>query len=59
MSGRPSAETVKAMELVKGGMSPYAAARETGIALSTIYRSSLYKQYLAEQTTNTKRKEPR
>lgn len=49
MSGRTSSETVKAMELVKGGMSPYEAAKTVKIALSTIYRSALYKAWKAAQ----------
>ena len=39
MSGRPSAATEKALRLVKGGLTPYAAAKKAGIALSTIYRA--------------------
>lgn len=39
MSGRPSAETVRALKLIEKGMTPYAAAKKVGIALSTIYRA--------------------
>ena len=39
MSGRPSAETVKALVLIAKGMTPYRAAKKVGIALSTIYRA--------------------
>lgn len=39
MSGRPSAATEKALRLVAGGMTAYAAAKKCGIALSTIYRA--------------------
>lgn len=39
MSGRPSAATEKALALVAKGMTAYAAAKKTGIALSTIYRA--------------------
>jgi len=39
VSGRPSAATEKALRLVAGGMTPYAAAKKVGIALSTIYRA--------------------
>lgn len=39
MSGRPSADTMKAMALIAKGMTPYAAAKKVGIALSTIYRA--------------------
>ena len=61
MSGRPSAEVVQAVALLResgGTMSAYAAAKAVGIALSTIYRSPLYKAYKAEQQT-THPKEPR
>ena len=39
MSGRQSAVVDKALRLVAKGMTPYAAARKTGIALSSIYRA--------------------
>ena len=39
MSGRQSAATGRALRLVAQGMTPYAAAKKTGIALSTIYRA--------------------
>jgi|GEM_PF-5074340 len=39
MSGRPSAATEKALKLVAKGLTPYAAAKKAGIALSTIYRA--------------------
>lgn len=57
MSGKPSADTVEAMKLVaEQGLTPYAAAKRMNIALSTIYRSPLYKQWRDAQTT-TNRKE--
>lgn len=59
MSGKPSADTQRAMELVKAGYSPYAAAMEAGIALSTIYRSVLYKEWKAQKKTKRKGKEQR
>lgn len=51
MSGRPTAETIKAMEYVRAGMTGYAAAKQVGIALSTLYRSPLWKAYKAELET--------
>lgn len=39
MSGKPSADTERAIKLVAKGMTPYAAAKKVGIALSTIYRA--------------------
>jgi transposase len=39
VSGKPSADTEKALRLVAKGMTPYAAAKKVGIALSTIYRA--------------------
>lgn len=45
MSGRPSAATEHAIELIRQGHSAYRAAKIAGIALSTIYRSRLYRKY--------------
>jgi hypothetical protein len=39
MSGRQSEAVAKALKLVDKGMTPYAAAKKVGIALSTIYRA--------------------
>ena len=39
MSARQSAAVDKALALVAKGLTPYAAAKRTGIALSTIYRA--------------------
>lgn len=39
MAARQSVEVTKALKLVAKGSTPYAAAKETGIALSTIYRA--------------------
>lgn len=36
------------MKLVAKGMSPYAAAKKVGIALSTMYRSKLYREWKNE-----------
>lgn len=36
---RQSPEVTKALRLIEGGMTPYAAAKKVGIALSTIYRA--------------------
>lgn len=38
-SGRNSPATERAFKLIAEGLTPYAAAKKTGIALSTIYRS--------------------
>jgi len=37
--GYQTAAVTKALRLVAGGMTAYAAAKKTGIALSTIYRA--------------------
>ncbi len=59
MSGRPSTELQQAMDAVKhGGKTPYAAAKDAGIALSTMYRSALYKAWKAEQEEQ-ERKRPK
>jgi hypothetical protein len=39
MSGKQSADTERALRLVAKGITPYAAAKKVGIALSTIYRA--------------------
>jgi transposase len=39
MAGRISAPTEKALKLIAKGLTPYAAAKKAGIALSTIYRA--------------------
>jgi transposase len=39
VTGKVSADTQKALALVLKGLTPYAAAKKTGIALSTIYRA--------------------
>jgi DNA invertase Pin-like site-specific DNA recombinase len=39
MAARQSSAVDKALRLVAQGMTPYAAAKKTGIALSTIYRA--------------------
>jgi hypothetical protein len=47
-----SAETsrvILTMALVRDGLTPYAAAKQVGIALSTIYRSKLYKEWKNEK----------
>lgn len=59
MSGRPSTEVQQAMDAVRTkGITPYAAAKEAGIALSTMYRSPLYKAWKAEQD-ELERKRPK
>jgi transposase len=39
MTGKTSGDTQKALALVLKGWTPYAAAKKTGIALSTVYRA--------------------
>lgn len=39
MSGRQSEIVSKALKMVDKGITPYAAAKKLGIALSTIYRA--------------------
>lgn len=61
MSGQTSDKTVKAIALLRDGYSPYAAAKSAGIALSTMYRSKLYKAWRndrAPDPNNPNRKEP-
>lgn len=50
MSGQTSAALIKAMAQVKSGKAtPYAAAKANNIAVSTMYRSALYKKWKAKQ----------
>ena len=39
MSARQSSETTKALRQIARGKTPYRAAKDCGIALSTIYRA--------------------
>lgn len=39
MTARQSSATDKALALIRRGLTPYAAAKRVGIALSTIYRA--------------------
>lgn len=39
MSARQSAAVDKALQLIREGLTPYAAAKKSGIALSTVYRA--------------------
>lgn len=61
MAGKPSKRIIQAMQLVREGETPYAAAKRKGIHLSTMYRSSLYKAWQAEQEaagTRIKQQQP-
>lgn len=44
MPPRTSHAVVQAIDLIKSGMSAYAAAKTVGIAISTIYRSAMYRE---------------
>jgi len=39
MSARQSAAVDQAIELIRNGMTPYKAAKQVGIALTTVYRA--------------------
>ena len=39
MSARQSAAVDQAIRLIRGGMTPYAAAKKVKIALTTVYRA--------------------
>lgn len=45
MGGRVSAAMIDAMKMVKAGVTPYAAAKRTGLVPGSIYRSRLYKLF--------------
>lgn len=57
MSGQPSGKLIEAMAHVQAGTkTPYAAARDANIALSTMYRSQLYKAWKAAQEAPPEKK---
>lgn len=39
MSARQSSAVDQAIRLIRGGMTPYAAAKKVGIAMTTVYRA--------------------
>mgnify|MGYP001609195507 CR=1 FL=1 len=43
MSGQTSHKLMQAIALYRAGMSAYKSAKTAGIALSTMYRSQIYK----------------
>jgi hypothetical protein len=47
MAGKPSADMLEAMKLIKKGLSGIDAARQTGMHPTSIYRSPLYKAWRA------------
>lgn len=48
--GRPAGEELlRAMELVRAGATRTKAARETGIGVTKITRSKLYREWVAQQ----------
>lgn len=42
---------LRAMELIKGGATRTSAARQTGLRVTSITRSRLYKEWAAKQQT--------
>lgn len=56
MAGKPSHRTQAAMDLVREGITPYAAAKQMKLHISTIYRSQLYKAWQAENDAKNKPK---
>jgi hypothetical protein len=53
MAGKPSADMLRAMKLIKKGMTGMDAARQTGMHPTSIYRSPLYKAWRADQAQKT------
>jgi len=49
MGARVSKEMLDALELIKKGATPYAAAKAIGIEQSTISRSKIYREWLKSQ----------
>jgi hypothetical protein len=52
MAPRISAEMLRALEMIKGGATPYAAAKACGIQQSTISRSKPYREWLAKSKSS-------
>jgi transposase len=50
MTGKISGDTQKALALVLKGWTPYAAAKQCGLALSTIYRAIKREREKMEKT---------
>jgi len=50
MAARQSAAVDRALRLIAGGMTAYRAAKQTGIALSTIYRATARQRALQKST---------
>ena len=53
MAGKISGSTERALERIKQGQSAYSAAKDEGIALSTIYRALGRIKDKDKQTTST------
>jgi hypothetical protein len=49
MAPRISAEMVRAIQMIREGANRYQAAKATGLTVSAITRSKLYKAWLEEQ----------
>lgn len=49
MTAKTSPEMLAAMRLVREGLTPYAAAKLSGVTKSAIYRSRLYLTFKEEQ----------
>lgn len=54
MARRPSAAMFAAMKLVLAGMTPYAAAKRYDLSFTTMYKSRLYKLWLANDIITLK-----
>ena len=55
MSGKPSANMIRAMAMVLAGVRPYTAAIRAGIAPGTMYRSRLYRMWRRGELAELKR----
>ena len=49
MTARVSPQMLEAIELIKAGATRYQAAKKTGLTISAITRSRLYKEYVENQ----------
>lgn len=58
MAGKASTGLIEAMRLVVAGVVPYTASQRTGIHPTTMYRSRIYKAWLAGEDISAMLKPP-
>jgi hypothetical protein len=56
MGAKISAEMLRAIQMIREGATRYEAAKATGLRITSITRSRLYKEWVDEQKKTEKRK---